>query len=295
MLAQKKPKYQSVGDKISESESDDKIQHEMKDLDRQNAGIQPQQPSSYQQDKGDPTIYALMEERPQIYSNAIDDNSLVATKTTVTPIMHFNPYFEVVSIFVVVGIGWIALLMYYIPNPPVDPYQFSFPVALGLTIFLGIDIFLQLKITWIHPRFPIQRYLVNCLLHHVASILACCVPLVTGEHRMFQWMFALLSVEVNTAFLKWRRILNRGSLEFRYVNYCFYITWFGIRVIGFPIFTVYVWWIFFSQERDEPWVLVGCICITILTGLYGIWTYNLMDKKTRKTKFAQRLAEVAIA
>ena len=76
------------GDRISESESGDKVHHELNDFDRQNA---QHQQKNYQQHNGDPTIYALLDERPQIYTKAIDNNSLVATKTTVTPIMHFNP------------------------------------------------------------------------------------------------------------------------------------------------------------------------------------------------------------
>lgn len=293
MLGAPKPQYQSVENANSATGTTEANHHELKDFDS-TGGDSPGDAVSYQTNE-DPSIYALLDKRPHIYSKAIDNNSLVAHKETVTPIMHFNPYFEVIVIVVVVMIGWIALLMYYIPNPPVDPFHLSFPVTLGIAIFLGLDIFFQLRITIKNPKFPIQRYIVNCLIHHTASILACCVPLATGETRMYKWMFLLLSVELNTALLKLRRILNRRTTGFRYVNYAFYITWFGIRVIAFPMFCVYVWYIYWTQEYGSTWVAIGCTNVTILTSLYAIWTYNLMNKKARKTKLGNKLAQVAIA
>jgi len=302
MLSQKQPQYHSVEDDHSSSDEVGKKDSEPKDVpDAQHPETITVLDSalnmgslSYQSDR-DPSIYALLDKRPQMYTTAISRNSLVANKETVTPIFHFNPYFEILAIVLVVFIGWLTLLMYYLPNPPLDPSDLSFPVVLGIAIFLGTDIFLQLRITCKNPKFPIQRYIVNCLIHHTASILACCVPLITGETRLYKWTFLLLSVELNTAFLKLRRILNRKTFEFKYVNYAFYITWFGIRVIFFPAFTVYVWYIYGAEEPYNYWVLVGCINISLLTILYAIWTYNLMDKKTRKTKLGKRVAQVAIA
>lgn len=304
MLSSKQPLYQSVEDDHS---SDDVGKDEAV-----KAGT-PSHPSvaeiiavqdstgfsqgslSYQSDR-DPSIYALLHKQKQIYTNAISTNSLVAKKETVTPIYHCNPYLEIVAIVLVVLIGWVSLLMYYLPNPPLDdPTDLSFPVVLGIAIFLGLDIFLQLRITCNNPKFPIHRYIVNCLVHHTASIMVLCATLITGEDRFYKWAFLLLTVELNTAFLKLRRIVNRKTIEFKYVNYAFYITWFGIRVIFFPCFTVYIWIVYITEEPYNYWVLVGCINITILTILYAIWTYNLMDKKTRKTKLGKKVAQVAIA
>jgi len=325
MLGEQKPQYQSVDENKSQrtfprssksnrasspwhdnERSDESKKHELKDFERIDVNRTSNNDSTeistattgntYQYtDATDPTIYALLHKRPTMYTNAIDENSLVANKETVTPIMHFNPYFEIIAITIVVFLGWFALLMYYIDDPPFDPNDFAFVVALGIAIFLGVDIFLQLGVTIKNPKFPIQRYIVNCLVHHTASILACCVPLILDEDRMYKWVFCLLSVELNTALLKWRRILDRKTCEFRWVNYFFYITWFGIRVIMFPIFTVYIWYIYFSEESSEVWYLIGALSITILCGLYAVWTYNLMDKKTRRTKLGKKVAQVAIA
>lgn len=82
--------------------SDSVNQHERRDFQRIdiNSGLAQEGEGpevlpgvSYQSDPNeDPTIiYALLDKRPQIYSGAIDTNSLVAQKKTVTPIMHFNP------------------------------------------------------------------------------------------------------------------------------------------------------------------------------------------------------------
>merc|ERR1719300_855318 len=186
--------------------------------------------------------------------------------------------------------------MYSLDNPPIEPHQLAFPVTLGITIFLSVDIFFQLIVTVKNKNFPIQRYLVNCLLHHTCSILCLCAPLATDEDIYYKWGFILLSVELNTAFLKLRRIMSRNDPNWKYVNYSFYGTWILMRLIVFPFFCVYVWTYWIRQKHAEfGWTLIGAINITILCMLYVLWTYNLKNKKKRKTKLGDQVSKIAIA
>lgn len=103
-------------------------------------------------------------------------------------------------------------------------------------------------------------------------------------------MLSFLSVEVNTLLLKIRRILNRGTCAYSFINYSFLLTWVLLRLVLFPILTAYLFILWWMDGHHLDLILSCAIMSTLLIMLYIIWTVNLLGKQKNS-----KLAECTIA
>ncbi len=134
--------------------------------------------------------------------------------------------------------------------------------------------------------------------HHIVTMLYLLVPYFRLENR---WcMGACLSVEINTWFLIARRVFNKQgfppwiidlsfvSIRLKLISVCFYLTWFSIRVILYPLILVYLVKVYMKESIRRgkylnidliPPILQSVFCILNLK-----WTMDLIASKMRYFK-----------
>jgi hypothetical protein len=134
--------------------------------------------------------------------------------------------------------------------------------------------------------------------HHVVTMLYILIPYFRPELR---WaMGACMSVEINTWFLIARRVFNKQgfppwilnlsfvSIRVKLISICFYVTWFGIRCILYPIMLVYLvkrWHL--EYLKNGSWInieLVNPLVHVSFCILNFKWTYDLLMSKIRYYK-----------
>ena len=69
--------------------------------------------------------------------------------------------------------------------------------------------------------------------------------------------YAVIIVEVNTVFLKIRRIIDRDTCTYRIIDFIFFATWWGIKVILASCTCIYVWYIWIQRGHEINWILNG--------------------------------------
>lgn len=140
--------------------------------------------------------------------------------------------------------------------------------------------------------------------HHLITLAYICVPL---YFREYEWLMgSCLLVEINTWLLIARRFFNRAgdkpffsigvpftkSLRIKVISVGFYVTWFAIRIIGYPALMLPV-----VRAYDTHTMLTGtrlnALAIAPLFHLVFIilnfkWTVDLVRSKLRPSKRARR-------
>mmetsp|Transcript_46439 Transcript_46439/g.107586 ORF Transcript_46439/g.107586 Transcript_46439/m.107586 type:complete len:212 (+) Transcript_46439:3-638(+) len=132
--------------------------------------------------------------------------------------------------------------------------------------------------------------------HHLATLAYILIPYI---RRQYGWLMgACMIVEVNTWFLIARRSFNKNgdkpfqtgvhpwkSLRLIIVSTCFYITWFAIRLVFYPLLLIVICkeWYAYSLEVRTP---LNLIAVTPVMQLIFIflnvkWTVDLVRSKCK--------------
>lgn len=127
------------------------------------------------------------------------------------------------------------------------------------------------------------------IVHHVLTGVYAMIPAADSQ---FSWhMAVVLLVEINTLFLTWKRNVSKDSLLHFLLNLAFYLTWVGMRLIGFPILVVFLYyeWQRYTILKGTPFncVLLAPIFQALVTALSFKWTYD-MARKMLKGKAEKR-------
>lgn len=196
---------------------------------------------------------------------------------------YFFPSLRVLCIVTMISISLFNLTCFYIKNPPIDPMLASFYFAIICIGGLGIDVIVSFILEMMKCQCG-MKFIVNCLFHHVCTIACLFSPLIGDNRQFYILMYIVFLVDINTIFLRLRKQLNREGLAHKIVNFLFFFSWFSLRLILVPIFTGYFWYLWIQNGYLFDLHLNAAIQCTNLIGLYLIWTYNLLNKLSNKTK-----------
>jgi len=133
------------------------------------------------------------------------------------------------------------------------------------------------------------------LQHHVAALLYLSVP---GFYPEYGWLAGVnLSVEVNTWLIIARRVFNKNGLvvwdvgghcEIKIISILFYITWFLIRVILYPILLIYVIQAYIARCKEVGSIFNAMTLSPLLQTVFCMlniqWTCDLFKSKMKAKK-----------
>jgi hypothetical protein len=118
------------------------------------------------------------------------------------------------------------------------------------------------------------------VIHHILTGCYLMIPYLDGQ---FAWHFGVtLLVEFNTLLLTMKLNVAKDSSLYMILNTLFYISWLGLRVIGFPILVI-----FYCKEYSRYTLEVGYwynmviwapIFQLMITALSYKWTYDMIKK-----------------
>jgi len=211
---------------------------------------------------------------------SIDTNTasiLHARANSVTP---WGSVLELFSVGFVIGWICFTLFCFLLKHPPVNPMQMSAVLCWAIMITFIVDIIFQFMISWHNDAVCHGRFVINCFLHHTVSISFLVTPLVYDERKYYIIMLLFLSVEVNTLFLKIRRVVKKFTWRYQIIHFLFLFSWFLQRAVMFPALTIYLWYIWYVERGHKlELFLNACIMAVFLNCLYILWTINLLGKQ----------------
>mmetsp|Transcript_14247 Transcript_14247/g.23716 ORF Transcript_14247/g.23716 Transcript_14247/m.23716 type:complete len:221 (-) Transcript_14247:144-806(-) len=164
---------------------------------------------------------------------------------------------------------------------------------LSVVLLALFSVYLVMDLVWVLvvPK-CVASSPIGIIIHHLACLLLIAVP---WAIRQFAWHSAInLSVEINTIFLTARRNVKQGTAAYHIFNVGFYLTWFGQRLILFPILVGFFYqeWIRYSEEIQTPYnlIIIAVILELFITTLSFKWTLDMVIKMFRKSKPVKQAA-----
>jgi len=226
------------------------------------------------------SILPNFKQKLSVDTTGLDTNTasiLHARANSVTP---WGSFLELLSVGFVIGWICFTLFCFILKDPPVNPMQMSAVLCWAIMITFLVDITFQFLISLANDSVCHGRFVINCFLHHTVSISFLVVPLVYDERKYYIIMLLFLSVEVNTLFLKIRRVLKKFTCRYQTIHFLFLLSWFIQRTLMFPVLTIYLWYIWWVERGHKlELFLNACIMAIFLNCLYVLWTINLLGKQ----------------
>merc|ERR1719499_1894586 len=219
-------------------------------------------------------------QRLSVDTTGMDTNTASIYHARANSVTPWGSFLELLSVGFVIGWICFTLFCFVLHDPPVNPMRMSAVLCYAIMITFIVDILFQFMIAYHNDAVCHGRFVINCFLHHTVSISFLVVPLVYDQKKYYILMLLFLSVEINTLFLKIRRVLKKFTCRYQTIHFLFLFSWFIQRAIMFPGLTIYLWYIWWVERGHKlELFLNACIMAVFLNGLYVLWTINLLGKQ----------------
>lgn len=166
------------------------------------------------------------------------------------------------------------------------------------TLLVGAYWYFIADLTWVIVVPHCVKSPATIIIHHLVTMSYMIIPVNIPEAR---WaMGALLSVELNTWFLIFRRTHNTAKLEpfkegtpfatsirIQFVTFMFYFTWIIIRVVFYPVMLPLIAQLYWERSQEVGYFngfLPAPILQSVFVYLNLKWSYDLFFPKVTPTK-----------
>merc|ERR1712098_525612 len=93
-----------------------------------------------------------------------------------------------------------------------------------------VDLIYRFAIHYLVEEIFHGAFILNSLGHHTLTIILITTTIISRDQEIYLILFKLLAVEFNTCAHNIRRIVTRGTLLYKFVNFVFLISWFATRI-----------------------------------------------------------------
>jgi len=201
-----------------------------------------------------------------------------------------GPTIEIFCLFVCLVFAGFVFSTFFDADPPWDPAYVSKLLLIAVGCLFCVDTLIRLVIHILTGQLCHGAFLINTLCHHVFTNIAIVCCILIDNKDVYRLSYFMMAVEINTLFLRIRRLVKRSTCRYHCVNGLFLITWFAFRIIMWPIMLGYgfkVWW---DRGHTPDLYILALVALLGLFLLYIVWTINLTTKQNNN-----RLREAVIA